>query len=121
VFVDPQRGLNLEWRRTERRVEQSKDVSTPWNQAATDVPQIMQMLMFHEAAGGQHYTGLTHRYQPEIDLSELVRLGQAVLVGRAKEPVARLEQNGQPLADDAHTTTWTWYRLILPVTERQTP
>lgn len=118
VVVDPQRALNLEWRLTERRVEQTKDVSTPWNQATTDVPQIMQMLMFYQAAGGRNYTGLTHRFQPEIDLSEHIRLGQAVLVGRAAEPVVRLEQDGQPLATPAETTTWTWYRLILPVAER---
>ncbi|HZN36740.1 MAG TPA: hypothetical protein VFB80_23080 [Pirellulaceae bacterium] len=120
VVVDPQRALNLEWRLTERRVEQSKDVTTPWNQAATDVPQIVQMLMFHEAAGGRSYTGLSHRYQPQIDLSEHIRLGQAVLVGRAKQPVAGLGLGARageaaPLAAAADTTTWTWYRLILPV------
>ena len=48
------------------------------------------MLMFHESARGKNYTGLTHRYQPQIDLSEHIRLGQAVLVGRAKYPVVNL-------------------------------
>jgi len=120
VVLDPQRSLNLEWRLTERRVEQTKDISTPWSQTATDVPQIVQMLMFHEAAGGRAYTGLTHRYQPEIDLSEQIRLGQAVLVGRAKEPISRLEQNGQPLAEAGEATTWTWYRVVLPVTQPKT-
>jgi hypothetical protein len=136
VVIDQERALNLEWRLTERRIEQSKDVSTPWNQALADVPLIVQMLMFHEAAGGRNYTGLTHRYQSEIDLSEHIRLGQAVLVGRAKEPVARLVAGTlrapsaagdgpfsaagtrsvpATLADPADTTTWTWYRLILPV------
>jgi len=115
VLVDRDRSLNLQWRLTERRIEQSKDVSTPWNQGATDVPQIVQIMMFHQAAGGRSYTGLTHRYQPEIDLSDHVRLGQAVLVGRAKQPVVNLEQGGQPLAQPSETTTWTWYRLILPV------
>ena len=115
VTLDPQRSLNLEWRLTERRVEQTKDISTPWSQTATDVPLIMRMLMFHEAAGGRTYTGLTHGYQPEIDLSEHIRLGQAVLVGRAQEPVSKLEQGGQPIAGAGETTTWTWYRVVLPV------
>ena len=75
--------LNLEARLTQRRVEQSKDVSTPWEKDSVDIPRIMQMLMFHDAARGINYTGLTHRYQPEIDLSEHIRLGRAVLVGRA--------------------------------------
>src|SRR5438094_54206 len=73
--------LDLEARLTQRRVEQTKDISTPWEQDSTDIPRIMQMLMFHEAARGTTYTGLTHRYQPRIDLSQHVHLGQAVLVG----------------------------------------
>src|SRR5207248_540885 len=72
--------LNLEARLTERRVEQSKDVSTRWEQDSVDIPRIMQMIMFHEAARGRSYTGLTHRYQHQLDLSEHVRLGQAILV-----------------------------------------
>jgi hypothetical protein len=119
--------LNLEARLTQRRVEQSKDVSTPWEKDSIDIPRIMQMLMFHDAARGHNYTGLTHRYQPQIDLSEHVRLGQAVLVGRAESVVGTLRvpstANGTrsvpttyPLfADPDDTNTWTWYRIILAV------
>jgi hypothetical protein len=109
--------LNLEARLTQRRVEQSKDVSTPWEKDSVDVPRIVQMLMFHEAARGQSYTGLTHRYQPKIDLSELARLGHAILVGRAEKPVARLlmGDSGSPLVADEDTRTWTWYRIVFPV------
>jgi hypothetical protein len=109
--------LNLEARLTERRVEQSKDVSTPWERDSVDVPRIMQMLMFHESARGRSYTGLAHRYQPEIDLSEHVRLGQAVLVGRAEQPVARMTwgDSTEPIAEEEDTNTWTWYRIVLPV------
>jgi len=129
--------LNLEARLTERRVEQSKDVSTPWEQDALDIPRIVQMLMFHDAARGRSYTGLTNRYQPRLDLSEQVRLGQAVLVGRAEKPVAELVAGDSaaldsaasdsaalgsaavpaagPLAAGDNLQTWTWYRLLLPV------
>jgi hypothetical protein len=114
-------------------MEQTKDVSTPWEQDSVDVPRIMQMLMFHEAARGSTYTGLTHRYQPQVDLSELIRLGEAVLVGRSERPVSDLSdispltqlklpkdfhgvlnvQSG-PIALD-ETTCWTYFRIILPV------
>jgi hypothetical protein len=112
--------LNLEARLTQRRVEQSKDVSTPWEKDSVDIPRIMQMLMFHDAARGRSYTELTHRYQPQIDLSEHVRLGQAVLVGRAEHPIARLVggDSSTPLAAADDTNTWTWYRIILPVNSR---
>jgi hypothetical protein len=109
--------LNLEARLTERRVEQSKDVSTPWEQDSVDIPRIMQMLMFHDAARGTNYTGLTHRYQAKIDLSEHVRLGRAVLVGRAIQPLATIAggDSNAPLASPDDTNTWTWYRIVLPV------
>jgi hypothetical protein len=108
---------NLEARLTERRVEQSKDVSTPWEQDSVDIPRVMQMLMFHEAARGTNYTGLTHRYQAKIDLSEHVRLGRAVLVGRADKPVARIASGdtASALAAADDTNSWTWYRVLLPV------
>jgi len=132
--IDPQQSLNLEWRLTQRRLEQSKDVSTPWEQDSIDVPRIVQMLMFHEAARGRRYTGLTHRYQPQIDFSEHARLGQAILVGRAIDPVAKIER-GDPkdpgihrrpysasefdidrgVAPQRDTTTWTWFRIVLPI------
>jgi hypothetical protein len=107
--------LDLEARLTQRRVEQTKDVSTPWEQDSVDIPRIMQMLMFHEAARGTTYTGLTNRYQPRIDLSQHVRLGQAVLVGRASESVARLSNRNAPIAEATDTNTFTWYRIVLPV------
>jgi hypothetical protein len=92
----------------------------------------MQMLMFHEAARGSNYTGLTHRYQPQIDLSEHIRLGQAVLVGRAEQPATKLNDAAPlrvhrsyepfhgvlniqfaPIAEK--TEHWTYFRIIFPV------
>lgn len=118
AHIDPQLSLNLEWRLTLRTIVDTKDVATPWDQASVEVPRIVQMLMFHEAARGRGYTGLTHRYQPFVDLSEHIRLGQAVLVGRGAAPVAQLQQAGTPLANPENTTTWTWYRVLLPINPR---
>jgi hypothetical protein len=115
VHVDPQSSLNLEWRLTLRTVVESKDVATPWDQSSVEVPRIVQMMMFHEAARGRSYTGLTNRYQPYVDLSEHVRLGEAVLVGRSAKRVAQLTQGTSPLADPGDENVWTWYRLVLPV------
>lgn len=133
VVMAEQSPLNLEARLTQRRVEQTKDVSTPWEQDSVDVPRIMQMLMFHESARGRNYTGLTHRYQPEIDLSEHIRLGHPVLLGRTERPVAQLKDISPitklKLPKDFHgvlnvqtgpiayntTTHWTYFRFILPV------
>jgi hypothetical protein len=142
VVIAEQAPLNLEARLTQRRVEQTKDISTPWEQDSVDIPRIMQMLMFHEAARGSNYTGLTHRYQPQIDLSEHMRLGQAVLVGRAERAVSQLDDVSSlldsKLFDNSsvigtvlpasiafdHTTHWTYFRIIMGVNaipESRTP
>jgi hypothetical protein len=121
VIMAEQSPLNLEARLTQRRVEQTKDVSTPWEQDSVDVPRIMQMLMFHESARGRNYTGLTHRYQPEIDLSEHIRLGHPVLIGRAERPVANLGDSsgdGEPIIAADQRTHWTYFRIILPVNQK---
>jgi hypothetical protein len=116
VSVNPRESLNLEYRLTERSVRDSKDISTPWDQAATDIPRIVRIMMFHEAARGRNYTGLTHRYQPYVDLSEQVRLGRAVLAGQASGQVTRLASSGEPLAAEADQQTLTFYRIVFPVT-----
>jgi hypothetical protein len=115
VTVDPRDSLNLEYRLTERTVQNSKDMSTPWDQATTDIPRILRMMMFHEAARGRSYTGLTHRYQPYIDLTEQVRMGRAVLAGRCPQPFTRLMSGDQPATAPAYEQTSTWCRIVFPV------
>lgn len=108
--------LNLEWRLTERTVIDSKDRSQQWQPASTDVPRILQMLMFHDVARGFSYTGLTHHYQPYIDFSEQIRSGRAVLAGYASQRVATARLDGRSLADSYDASrTWTVFRLVLPV------
>ena len=90
VTFDGVSPRNLEWHLSRRRVVDSKDVGTPWDQASADVPRILEMMMFYQAAGGAAYTGLTHRYQPGLDLSEHLRTGRAILVGRSATAGSRL-------------------------------
>ena len=108
--------LNLEARLTQRTVVNSRDVSTPWDKASLDVPRILLMMMFHDAARGSSYTGLTNRYQSYLDLTDHVRLGRAVLAGRAPAGVSQLQSpSGESLVDSADVQSWTWYRIVLPV------
>ncbi|HEX5106203.1 MAG TPA: hypothetical protein VFV87_20430, partial [Pirellulaceae bacterium] len=119
VHMDDFAPLNLEARLTERTVVLSKDVSTPWRKDLVDVPRILLMMMFHEAARGSSFTGLTNRYQPYVDLTEQVRLGRAVLVGRTEKGACQIHRGDRPLADPSAVQTWTWYRVILPVGKEQ--
>jgi hypothetical protein len=114
VSLDGLSPKNLEWRLTRRRVVQTKDISTPWDPMSVDVPRILELLMFYQAAGGLAYADLTHRYQPYTDLSDHLKIGRAVLVGRARSPFSRLARDGQSLAG-ATDQSWTFFRLVYPV------
>jgi hypothetical protein len=106
----------LDWQLTRRRVtSENKDLSTPWDQASLDVPRITEMLMFHESAGGSSYTRLTHRYQAYVDLSDQLRMGRAMLIGRSGTAATELRNDGEPFRD-AHDLQATFYRILLPVT-----
>ncbi|MFO0913221.1 MAG: hypothetical protein U0795_09700 [Pirellulales bacterium] len=102
----------LEYLLTRRRVEGGKDRGTPWDVQSTDVGRIVQMIGFHSAAGGSSYTGLMNRYHADLDLSQLLKLDRAVLVGWAKEPAGRLWSPTEALESQQH---WAMYRLVLPV------
>ncbi len=107
--------LNLEARITRKTIEGSREISTLWQRDSTDLPRLVQILTFHEAARGRNYTGLTHRYQPYLDLSGHLKLNRAVLVGRSAAPTSRLTQAGSDLAAGDETSSQTWFRVIFPV------
>lgn len=114
VTFDGVSPRNLEWHLSRRRVVDSKDVGTPWDQASADVPRILEMMMFYQAAGGAAYTGLTHRYQPGLDLSEHLRTGRAILVGRSPTAGSRLIPQRADWEPD-RVRQWAFYRVVFPV------
>jgi hypothetical protein len=102
--------------------------ATPYDTFSTDPLTILQTMMFFEAAGGQQYTTLTHRFQGFVDLSGRLRRGRAILVGWSLRPGAPAGQagatilhEGRPLDDEASASAahWTCYRWLLPVAGRQ--
>ncbi len=114
ISFDHLKYRDLEWRLTRRRVIETRDIGTPWDQTSQDVPRIMEIMMFHEAAGGESYTGLSQRYQPFVDLSDHLRSGRAILVGRSETPASQLARDGQSMAD-SYDRQWTYYRIVFPV------
>ena len=112
--VDIERPLNLEWRLTRKRVVEAEDVHVPWNQGNLDIPRILEIMMFHEAAGGDTYTRLTHRYQSFVDLSQQLNSGRAVLLGRCKTPATELTSD-QIATGDTYDRRWTFCRILFPV------
>ncbi len=114
--VDGLDRRDLQWRLTRRRILDSKTsyVTTPWDPHSREVPRILEIMMLHEAAGGQHYTGLSQRYQSFVDLSPHLDLGRAIIMGRVAGPVAELTDAAQsPPAQQVER--WAWARLVVPV------
>ena len=86
-----------------------------------------ETLTFHRAAGGSGYTGLKNRDLEALDLSELIRLNRAVLVGRLKLSIddGQTTDAGTELLIDgekaraAGSRQLTYLRIVLPVKNRR--
>lgn len=91
------------------------DTTTPgrrtWDPLDRDPLNLMRMITFHEAAGGREYTGLSNATLARSDLSLLLPLHRAVLLGRISEPAMR--RTGKEDADPVNSSTII--RIILPV------
>ena len=74
----------------------------------------LEPMLFYRAAGGDETSGASNGGQTFVDLSPLLTLDRAILVGRAKGPATQLTNGGEPLAgpEDQH---WTVYRFMFPL------
>lgn len=97
---------------TQKRVIDSKEIVTPWNARSADVPRILEVMMLHKAAGGDHYTGLTARYDARIDLSDHLATGRALLVGTGRQPLTHWRGERAP---DAPSRSAGLVRIVIPV------
>jgi hypothetical protein len=113
--VDNLQTLNLEARLQQRTVANAKDVISPWEPDAADVPRIVQMLMFHDSARGSAYTNLAHRYQGYLDLTSRIRNDRAILVGRLTDPITNVTLQGTPIDSRGEGNSWSFVRIVLPV------
>jgi hypothetical protein len=52
VVEDDMRERTIRGHFTRRRNESGEEVAVPWNPASTDVPRILNAMMFHRANGG---------------------------------------------------------------------
>jgi hypothetical protein len=100
--------------------DKSQQAVTPFDQSSTDLAYILRMMMFYDVAGGRRYTGLWNAYQDFVDLSGLLKTGQAILVTQGPAASdgspqgAELLRDGRPLgsSNDQHITL---YRFVFPV------
>lgn len=104
-----------------RQTVEGQEQIVRWDPAdRTSVDRLLELMMFHEAAAGRKYTSLAHRYELHMDLSRLLGLDRAILVGRLEQPLARLEVEphagqGESELDIARDLDRTWCRIAIPV------
>lgn len=67
---------------TRRTAKWEADRAERWNPADTDVARILELAGLHAAAGGRAYTSLAAGRLGRIDLSPLLLVDRAILVGR---------------------------------------
>ena len=86
---------------TRRTQNKEREVNVRWDLAERDPMRILEIAGFHAAAGGSGYTSLDSGRLARFDLSPLLPLDRAVLVGRGP---AFVEWHCRPRALDAATT-----------------
>lgn len=88
-----------------------------WDPASrTDLDRLMQLTLFHQAAGGVNFTKLENRYLKQFDLSDHLELDVAVVFARLEEQPARLEiKENNRLVDVDINEDSSWVRLLVPV------
>ena len=95
-----------------------KGQSTAWNRKSLDVERILEIMMFHDAAGGSRYTSLLNRFQGDVDFSDHLEQGTALLVGKVKRSPTQMldgievESTSSKEPDGAQVT---FVRILMPV------
>lgn len=114
-LADPR---TLEWKLAGKKIIEHQDVSTPWDSTSNDTGRILDLIMFHEAAGGRAYTAMNSRFQGYLDLSRHLIEGRAILVGRSDVPSSQLLRSGKSLSENYDRRSAV-FRIMAPVRSEQ--
>jgi hypothetical protein len=98
------------------RFDSSEEI-TPYDRAGFDVGRIVEMMMFHTAAGGESYAGLLDRQQRFTDLSDQLSFDRAILVCHGPAGAA-VQIDGRPAPEGELDHRMTVYRYLMPVRPR---
>jgi hypothetical protein len=112
--LSPLRTRSILARRVRRRAAGQPETFLA-NRASVD--QLLGVMMFYHAIGGEGFAGLPNRYQSRLDLSRLLELDRAILV--AQSPATGSQWIDTAKADspnDESDTSTVIYRFIIPLT-----
>jgi hypothetical protein len=109
---------------TRRGAVKERDATTRWDAAATDVARILEVAGFHAAAGGHGYTGMFGGRLGRLDLSPLLAVDRAVLVGEADPSIHSTAWRLGARAGGAATpvaAASSLVRIVVPVAAEPSP
>jgi len=105
-----------------RHTVDGNESTIKWDPANRDsIDRLLEMMMFYKSASGQSYTALEHRFQPQIDQSNLLQTDRAILLGRLEQPWGHVNVTGSADATGVEQLEVTqdldrvWCRIALPV------
>ena len=123
VAFDPAEGRgprSLAGALTRRTAVKDRDVPLRWDVGGHDIDRILEVAGFHAAAGGASYTSLELGRLGRLDLSALVTLDRAVLIGRGPAGTQWRERRADAgAADIPHLPSSVQddglWRIVLPI------
>ncbi len=117
VAVETLQSRTIDTWLTRRRLVNAREEAENYDRGGNDLARILELMMFHGAAGGENYTGLSHRAHSYIDLSNQLELGRAILIGRGPS-CAEVKLNGSPPSAADVSQELTMYRWVLDVEKK---
>jgi hypothetical protein len=112
---------------TRRTQNKDREVNVRWDIAESDLVRILEIAGFHAAAGGSGYTSLEAGRLGRFDLSPLLPLDRAVLVGRGPAMVDwRCQPQSLAGADDSGSVPpmpgqASLWRIVIPLVRPAAP
>jgi hypothetical protein len=108
---------------TRRAAVKERDATPRWDAAGTDVARILEVAGFHASAGGPAYTGLAAGRLGRLDLSPLLAVDRAVLVGEVAAPgqVTSWRIAARGGAAEPRPAAPTLVRIVVPVSAESAP
>lgn len=111
---DPSRGRgprSLAGAIAQRKIVGEREQGGRYDLDERDADRILVVTSFHEAAGGRSYTSLEAGLLGRYDLSDLIRSGRAVLVGRGPQGTRWTTDREIEAEQDPHAV----WRFVIPV------
>lgn len=114
--VDSLRQKNFRWLLSRQKALESSSENEAWRSGIPSTDRILEMMLYHEAAGGADYTSLHHRPLGHLDLSHVLDQDRCLLVGRVEQSICQFDLSD---ADDQslpkmQTERTSIVRILLP-------